>query len=203
MYKVFFNKKIIYLIENINFFNKPKNSVLHHFNSKTELTALIENFSSNAQKDNLIIHTIDLGKLAEDFFSIFNLIEAAGGLVKNEINEILFIFRRGKWDLPKGKIDAGEQTDRAAIREVEEETGIRNISITKKLQSTFHMYILKNQWVVKETHWFEMKTNSIQKLIPQIEEDITKVEWKSQNEVQEVLDNTYDSIRELIAGYIK
>ena len=200
MYKVFLNKKVIYLTENINFSAKPIDGIIHNYKSKNELISLIKEFSINSQEDNLLIQTSNTEELSNDFFSAFKLIEAAGGLISNEKHEILFIFRLGKWDLPKGKIDKGEKSDEAAIREVEEETGLTNITIVKALQPTFHMYVINNEWVVKKTHWFEMLTNSNQNLIPQTEEDITRVEWKSGTEIQNVLKNTYNSIFELISN---
>ncbi|MBC8146472.1 MAG: NUDIX domain-containing protein [Bacteroidetes bacterium] len=202
MYKVFLNNKTIYLTENINFSTNSVSEILHEYKNRNQLKSLIEKFNINTQINSLIIHNSEIQELAEDFFSVFNLIGAAGGLLKNEKNELLFIFRLGKWDLPKGKIDEGEKADIAAIREVEEETGLTNISIQKKLTSTFHMYVLNDEWVVKKTHWFEMLTNSKQNLIPQTEEDITKVEWKAETEIQDVLGNTYDSIIDVVNEYL-
>lgn len=125
---------------------------------------------------------------------------AAGGLVINKKNEILFIFRRGKWDLPKGKLDEGEDIEQCAIREVEEETGLRNIILGSLIKKTYHEYFdtwLKEE-VVKETWWYSMKIENEQTLIPQKEEDIEKIEWVNSIDLNNYLANTYSSIIEVI-----
>src|SRR5580704_13598268 len=95
------------------------------------------------------------------------LVKAAGGLVINENKEILFMFRRGKWDLPKGKLDPGESLESCAQREVKEETGISYLELLRFLLITQHEYEERGQVILKETHWWLMKANSNQKLIPQ------------------------------------
>lgn len=125
---------------------------------------------------------------------------AAGGLVQNLKGEFLFIFRRGKWDLPKGKTEKGEKIEDAAIREVQEECGISELKIIRPLLKTFHTYELKGKKILKETHWFLMKTNWQGKLIPQNEEDITEAIWVDKKIVKELLENTYDSIKEVVKG---
>lgn len=134
------------------------------------------------------------------FQSLFTYIAAAGGLVKNKKGELLFIKRLGKWDLPKGKVESGEDIKTAAIREVEEECGISNLKVTKELPSTFHMYVLKEEIIFKETFWFAMQTDFKNTLTPQIEEDITEVRWVYPKQMEEQLKNTYPSIRELLEG---
>lgn len=125
------------------------------------------------------------------------LIEAAGGLVRNSKGETLFIFRNGKWDLPKGKIETGEDTREAAMREVEEECGIGGLKIIRPLSETYHTYELKGRQVLKRTSWFEMHSND-QKMKPQLEEGITEVKWIPEKETSGVLSNTYPSIIEVI-----
>jgi len=129
---------------------------------------------------------------------------AAGGLVTNEKNELLMMFRRGKWDLPKGKVDEGETLEIAAIREVQEETGIKNISLGKFIDVTNHEYFEKrlNSDVMKETHWFAMHVDGESKLIPQTEEDIEKIIWADEEELKECLKNTYQSIKEIIEKFM-
>src|SRR5712675_1894974 len=101
------------------------------------------------------------------------LVQAAGGLVQNERGEVLFMFRKGKWDLPKGKLDPGETLENCALREVTEETGVSQLELTKFLLVTEHEYEEKGMAILKETHWYLMKTNGKQILVPQAEEDIS------------------------------
>ena len=128
---------------------------------------------------------------------------AAGGLVTNEKNELLMIFRRGKWDLPKGKLDEGETIEACAVREVQEETGIRNLELENLVGTTYHEYFEKdlNEKVIKETHWFAMHVNSETTLIPQTNEDIENIIWADEKELKECLKNTYKNISEIIQRF--
>src|SRR4051794_34789071 len=128
---------------------------------------------------------------------------AAGGLVSNEKNELLMMFRRGKWDLPKGKVDEGEKLETAAVGEIEEEKGIKNVSLDKLVGITNHEYFEKhlNEDVIKETHWFVMHAGSKTKLIPQTEEDIEKIIWADDRELKECLKNTYSNIKQIIEKF--
>jgi len=125
---------------------------------------------------------------------------AAGGLVLNESNEILMIFRRGKWDLPKGKLDDGESIETCAIREVMEETGLTKVELGSLIEITHHTYF--DPWmkedVIKETHWFRMKADTTQPLIPQTSEDIEMIEWVGRSHLNEKLANSYDTIVEVV-----
>lgn len=125
-------------------------------------------------------------------------IEAAGGYVLNPEGEVLLIFRRGKWDLPKGKIDQGENAREAAIREVEEECGIQNLFIREKLIDTYHCYQQNNSFILKKTHWFIMTSNYRGELTPQLEEGIHKAEWRNPDSLLSLYDNTYPSIQEVL-----
>ena len=128
---------------------------------------------------------------------------AAGGLVTNAQGEILWIFRRGFWDLPKGKLDEGETIQSCAIREVEEETGIQNIKLHELLKFTNHLYFDKylQEEVVKRTYWFHMTIADMQKGIPQSAEDIEKIEWHSLATARHCLEQTYPTILEVIEVY--
>ena len=125
---------------------------------------------------------------------------AAGGLVTNEQNELLMIFRRGKWDLPKGKLDKGESIERCAVREVEEETGITDIILGALINITYHDYF--DTWskedVTKETHWYAMSIKGNQTLIPQTEEDITDIQWINDTALSKCLSNSYPTIIDII-----
>lgn len=124
----------------------------------------------------------------------FKLIRAAGGFVKNGKGKFLFIFRLGKWDLPKGKVDEGEKMAEAAVREVEEECGIEIDYRGMHLTTTYHLYQLKGSLVLKKTKWFEMGVNGSPKLTPQKEEDITKAAWLGSEDFDKVRKNTYPLI---------
>lgn len=128
-------------------------------------------------------------------------IEAAGGVVEFN-NNILLIKRLEKWDLPKGKIELGENVEHAAIREVHEECGI-NVEIKHFLCYTFHTYILKNMYIIKKTHWYSMTTKSIDNVKPQLEEDITEVRFVSKNDINVYLQNTYSNIIMVLNHFFK
>ena len=163
-----------------------------------------------------VIRVGDDRKVVDEFISCFTIVPAAGGIVKNEKGEILFIFRRGKWDLPKGKIEGQGRRDEGrgkkseqriansewliaeAIREVKEETGLMEVEVIRKLQSTYHIYFEKGKQVLKETYWFEMVASGGQKLVPQTEEEITEVRWFKTDELDMVLENTFESLKSMI-----
>ena len=126
------------------------------------------------------------------------LIKAAGGLVENSEGKYLFIFRRGKWDLPKGKVDEGEKVRTAAVREVEEECGIRVDTVLGKICDTWHIYKQDGRLILKKTYWYKMELSSNQELIPQLEEDITEARWLGKDEFPLVRQNTFPLILDVI-----
>ena len=137
----------------------------------------------------------NLALLKKDFFKHFHLIQAAGGAVINENGKLLMIFRRGKWDLPKGKLDENETIEQCALREVSEETGLRHIDLVKFIGITYHTYVLFGKHNLKETHWYEMKGNSNEKLIPQFEEEITEIIWVEKDDLTSVCRKTFPTIK--------
>jgi 8-oxo-dGTP pyrophosphatase MutT (NUDIX family) len=126
------------------------------------------------------------------------LIEAAGGLVKNENSEYLFIYRHDKWDLPKGKIEKEERTKVAAVREVEEECGIKVSNLDEKICKTYHVYISRGDVVLKKTHWFKMRCKGQIKLKPQKEEGITDARWFNKRHIEPIIENTFPSIMDVL-----
>jgi 8-oxo-dGTP pyrophosphatase MutT (NUDIX family) len=126
---------------------------------------------------------------------------AAGGLVINQNNELLMIYKRSKWDLPKGHVDKNETFKTCALREIKEETGLTDISITRFIGITEHEYYdgLLNEDAIKEIHWFEMKANKDEPLHPQLEESIEWIRWVSKSDLGKYLHNSYSNIRDIIS----
>lgn len=125
-------------------------------------------------------------------------IVAAGGLVRNDRNELLMILRKGHWDLPKGKLDEGESIEQCAVREVEEETGLQEIQLGELISVTIHHYTENNEDIEKETHWYKMRVHGNPQLIPQAEENITDIHWVKNETLPQYTATTYKNIREVI-----
>ena len=134
----------------------------------------------------------------DDFIAKHSLVEAAGGLVYNNHGQLLMIFRNGKWDLPKGKIEFSEDVQTCAIREVEEECGVSDLNIVRELESTYHTFSINGVSFLKRTYWFMMKTSFSFELTPQISEGITRVEWVNNKDISLRLDKSFPSIKFLV-----
>ena len=127
-------------------------------------------------------------------------IKAGGGLVLNDTGKLLMIYRRGKWDLPKGKLDEGETIEACAVREVMEETGLTDVERGKLIEISYHDYYdrFMKEEVIKETHWFLMRAKGEQVVTPQIEEDITEIKWVMGEELEACLADSYDNVVEVV-----
>lgn len=134
-------------------------------------------------------------KLLKHIKKKLKVVEAGGGLVYNSKNEILFIFRNKKWDLPKGKAEKGEDIQQTALREVQEETHVKDLEIVSFLDTTYHIISRNGEYKLKVTHWFEMKTSYTGKLIPETSEGIKKAKWKNFAQTQKALQNSYANIK--------
>ncbi|MFL5765703.1 MAG: NUDIX hydrolase [Bacteroidia bacterium] len=198
MVKVFTNNKTICFTSNLMDFPQKRDTVLVRIHSLDEIRMVFEELVNKNQFIEVYFYHENEKLMLITFTSIFNVIEAAGGLVKNNKGEYLFIFRKGKWDLPKGKIDKGETIEAAALREVEEECGVRKLKIGKELESTYHTYQLHGKNVLKKTYWFEMDCADNSPLVPQAEEDITAAKWLSKNDLAQVYENTFESVKEVM-----
>lgn len=198
MYKIYINENELLLAnsEKIKSHNHPDKVLLApYLGKKKMLFNYIDLLEKSDESRSIILHYPDKKKLKTDFLSLYKIVKASGGLVKNNKDEFLMIHRRGYWDLPKGKIDAGEKKKQAALREVEEETGVTGLELKKKICVTDHSYKLKNgARAIKRTYWYKMYAPN-QKLTPQIEEDIEMAEWMTLDQVREILPYAYGSIR--------
>jgi ADP-ribose pyrophosphatase YjhB (NUDIX family) len=199
MYKIFINDKPFILAPKTNRFEKGHGSLLIARSELQNLKQAVDLMNLNAVS-NLTI-TGDVEAMWKEFLKLFKLIDAAGGVVKNKENKLLFIFRLGKWDLPKGKVDKGETLEQAAIREVEEECGIKKLKIEIKLLTTYHTYKLKGKDILKASHWYSMTTADSTSPKPQTEENITDARWVSANEIPVLMHNAYPSIAEVVKVY--
>jgi 8-oxo-dGTP pyrophosphatase MutT (NUDIX family) len=128
------------------------------------------------------------------------IIKAAGGLVANANGEFLFIFRNKKWDLPKGKVEKGEKLKVTAVREVEEECGVKIERREELLCKTYHVYELSGKLILKRTNWYRMFVKAVPKLVPQKEEGITMAEWVGPSQIKEKTTNTYPLILDVLAA---
>jgi 8-oxo-dGTP pyrophosphatase MutT (NUDIX family) len=202
MYEVFWNdrKIVITTAENIQFIKAAVR--FENINSPDELKECFLDFTRSNSDSAALSHPIPEEFWKEIFVPAFKPVPAAGGIVIRD-EKLLFIFRNGKWDLPKGKIDAGESAEEAALREVAEECGIKGHQIIKKLPSTFHIYQSPyhdtfGQWILKETHWFEMSYTKLENGTPQTNENITEIRWFEKNGLDDVLANTYENLKSVI-----
>lgn len=206
MYKIYINKVLLHLRKSEGISEIEQNDptiLVARYPGKAKF---LFNYLDLAEKTTLynkiILHHEDRKLLRKDLKSICQLIPAAGGLVINSRGHGLCIFRRGYWDLPKGKLDEGETKRKAAIREVMEETGINSVDILNKLGVTNHLF--KNNFkrrVLKRTHWYLMRSDDVN-LTPQIEEDIEHLGWYDIDEFVKGKPMMYRSIEELLVKYI-
>jgi 8-oxo-dGTP pyrophosphatase MutT (NUDIX family) len=199
MIKITSSGKTIRLISDYSLSEPQTGFISIHVSSQQEMTDFYGTLANSNEIKEIRFYNEDQDHLLAWFTGMFRIVEAAGGLVKNANNEYLFIFRNGKWDLPKGKVEKKESVEDAAVREVEEECGIGGLTITQKLGITYHTYYLDEKTVLKPTHWFGMNCSDHSKLVPQEEEGITDVRWIKPADFKIVRANTYPSILDLIS----
>jgi 8-oxo-dGTP pyrophosphatase MutT (NUDIX family) len=168
--------------------------------SKKFLKSLQENFAAD-MKENYSFYVDDVEQFFKKFSEAYTSIDAAGGIVQNNEKEVLFIYRLGKWDLPKGKIEAGETPAIAAAREITEETGVSGLTLTEPICKTYHIYPAFNKTFLKTSHWFHFTTIDDAQLIAQTEENITEVKWIATKDIKEPVTNTYQNIKDVLSTY--
>ena len=195
MYKVFFNESLLTFSNQSN--PEAKNILFHHETQFDEAFHLLS--SKSADLVNIFNENID--DVWTSFLKYYKHIQAAGGIVRNSQDDFLFIFRLGKWDLPKGKMEKGESKEEAAIREIEEECSITNLELKRFLMPTFHIYYLR-EYIVKETFWFDVYYDGAELPLPQTEEGIEAVVWKNKSEIPQLLENSYPNIQLLMNNYL-
>ena len=198
MYKVFFNDRTVYFGDDFSKAFVKHKGLFYRYNNIHELSELVGVFEALTEINNLYIFHEDMVELFEEFKACFKVIEAGGGLVMNERGEFLSIFRNGVWDLPKGKLEKGQDFASAALREVEEETGLHGIQIVDPLMSTYHTYILKGKHILKKTRWFEMRYAEKEAPVLQTEEGITDYSWVTPGRTGKIRENSHASILDVL-----
>lgn len=204
--KIYFNEKPLFLTDSITPEIEPfahhDDAVLIDEFSHGGINSMIHEMRQEKVHAGIYLHN-NVEELKKAFWKKFILIKAGGGLVINEANELLFIFRRGKWDLPKGKLDDGESIEECAVREIQEETGLQQVELKKHLVTTWHTYDESGHHILKETDWYLLSAAKDQALTPQTVEQITQIEWGSPENLHKYVSNTFPAIIDVLkeAGY--
>ncbi len=195
---IFINLARLTLTDDKAQFDSPEYTLHVNYLGKVKsLHQYIDLLEKSPEYKSVLIYSVHLENLVANFISLYKIIEAAGGIVLNDKKEILVMYRRGSWDLPKGKIDAGETPEMAAVREVKEETGLVNVSIERFFKITYHTYTQKGKRILKRTFWYLMHTTDT-KLSPQTEEDIEIVEFVEKYHFLDMRKEVYGNILELL-----
>ena len=198
MYKVFFNQKPLILTSKI--IKSSDSSPLMHikFSSKNQILKAVK----SKKIQSVYIYHKNIKKLWEIFTKKFPIKDAAGGLVQRNDDKLLFIYRKNRWDLPKGGVEKNELIIEAAQREVKEETGLADLIVINKIGETYHIFSNGNNYRLKRTYWFKMKSGYKGDLSPQKEEGIISAEWISKKRIPEILENAYENIKGIVAEVI-
>ncbi len=201
MIKIHFEKGFV-IITNTPPLSPEKSWLIIEDRSMEEIADLLIQYQEN--RLNLIVYLIhpEPETLLTGSFDHLELIKAAGGIIQNSEKQILFIFRRQHWDLPKGKIEPGESSESACLRELNEECGLQSLELSGYLCTTYHTYRQKDRMILKETIWYTVNLIGNEEPHPQLEEDITKVVWFDKNSLNGILKNTFASIQEVINKYL-
>ncbi len=199
MYKIFFKDRVVLLTDRIDSDLTKGFDGIHKLGSDGELKKFLTGFESNMDRQQAIIYHHNKFELFQRFRSCYKNLLAAGGLIHNpQRTHFLTIQRLGRPDLPKGKVEKGEGFEEAAIREVEEECGISNPEITGSIGSSYHVYHLEGQSILKETRWFEMIYHGNTTPVPQTVENISEIKWVPNRKAKEFAAKTYPSIKEIL-----
>lgn len=199
--KIYFNDKPLFLCDAVDETIQP---YIHHddaifideLNSHT-IKAMIHEMELEKIHAGVFYHA-SLEELKKAFYKKFTLVKAGGGLMQNEKHEVMLIFRRGKWDLPKGKLDKGESLEECAIREVKEETGLKQVKLVSPLTTTYHTYHEGARFILKESYWYKMTTSGGEKLVPQTAEGIEEIRWVKPQKLKEYYAECYPSVVDVL-----
>lgn len=198
MYKVFFDNRTLFFTDQFEKYYQSYDGLFVRYLNEIQLAYVIELFRNVSEIRNVFIIHPEVEPAFEAFRTFFREVEAAGGLVFNEKGQVLVIHRRGKWDLPKGKVEKCEKVITTAVREVEEECGIQAPRAGDLLHISYHSYIREGVMFLKKTYWYRMDHPSSPEPVPQTKEDITEARWLDPSDLDLVTSNTYPSILEVL-----
>lgn len=199
MYKIFINDKPLILSDNKDEYKEVESSIFLIAETKDELFYGIEALQNQEKVESLFAYNQNLQALWELFQYNYTSIECAGGIIKNQVEDTLFIFRNEKWDLPKGKIEANESAEAAAVREVKEECGLNDLIIKGSAGETYHTYSEGEISYLKRTLWFNMEYTGKEEPTPQGSEGISKVQWFSDDALNAPFESIYNSLKDLLS----
>jgi 8-oxo-dGTP pyrophosphatase MutT (NUDIX family) len=205
-YIIYFNQKPLLLTDSKislteQLLQKP-NTLYYDQLNDASVKAIVSEMQKPTVTGGVFIHS-PVPDLLQAFKQQIKVIEAGGGLVHTGNEMVLLIYRNGKWDLPKGKLDNDETTDVAAVREVREETGLEQLELEEPLSITYHTYYQDNVLILKESHWYLMKSPEQKEMVPQLEEGIEKCEWVKLDALATYFENTHPSIIDVLQCGIK
>ncbi len=201
-YKIFFGQITILITSEKNIPN-IRSYLIVSINKKTDIEFITSIIKIKKVFTNIIIHSTNPKETFNLFKKQFNYVKAAGGVVINKNQEVLFIFRKGKWDLPKGKLEPSENKKEAALREVIEETGLKHIKLDRLLEETYHIGRVKGRLILKKTTWYLMSCKKCNQLTPQLEEGITNIKWINLKSNPGILDKTYKNLKAVLIILLK
>jgi 8-oxo-dGTP pyrophosphatase MutT (NUDIX family) len=204
MYKVFYENRSFNFISSKACSGSGPKPVVVQFRDVKHLHNLTDLFLSQGfDRDVYLVCPTNLEAAFEAFKSHFHLSQTGGGLIKDKQGKVLFIYRNGFWDLPKGHLETGETIDACALREVYEETGLSELQLIGQVAISWHIYDLNNKTILKSNTWFLMHTASDQSLKLEQKEGITDAKWVSKEEIPYYLKRCYRSIAETLGTVIK
>jgi len=199
-YTLFFNSSAIHLTESFTARDGFKGFKVK---GPKDIEDFFEKYFKKPANQDFVLFGYKPENLLADVKKCFRFVEAAGGIVRNKEGQSLFIKRLGIWDLPKGKMKAGENRKECALREVEEETAVRDLILQEEISPTHHIYLRNGKKYLKATYWFLMKTTSKSPLIPQNAEDIELAVWLDKSQSIEAINQSYRSLKDTFLDVIK
>ena len=171
--------QVFYRDKTFSFSPEPIAGTMNWPTGESEVTKLLQKVGNNKS---LTLISPSPERHFRIFRSQFVEVMAAGGVVAKPTGEVLLIFRKGLWDLPKGHVEQGETIVEGAVREVREECGLDDLEVGREICRTYHFYENaagpeRGRWELKQTAWFAMTCPADAQPTPQREEDITRAEW--------------------------